>query len=338
MLKNVLKRSLAILMAALMLISAIPDVAWAAQITSGSGTWISGKLTYTYVVESQGSSDNGAAGSVSVSGSTMSVRAVSSKAFSVCNSVKSYTTTTAVTVNNASNYPMTINSLSSSGVTVSGVQQGGTVAPGASFTVSITADPNSAEDTSSRTASGTVTISVAEKTSVTITAVASPYVSYTLNGRTVQQGGSNVSFTASVGSTISLPSITAPEGYQFKGWRIGGKPVSMASSFTVDNDCEVYPVILSGNIDDGPNYKVGSTTYTFWEEAMTAAASSNNKKVIVNQANVTLPASLEDNILPSGGGTYVKPAADGGVEYIIPSGVTLPLSTAATQTPRHSIR
>ena len=124
MMKNVGKRSLAMLLVMLMLAAFVPQAALAAQITSGSGTWGSGKLTYSYVVESEGSSDNGATGSVSVSGSTLTVKAVSSKAVSSgCSDTDAYATTTTVTVTNASSYPLKINSLSANGASVAGVSQ-----------------------------------------------------------------------------------------------------------------------------------------------------------------------------------------------------------------------
>ena len=267
MMKNVGKRSLAMLLVMLMLAAFVPQAALAAQITSGSGTWVSGKLTYSYVVESEGSSDNGATGSVSVSGSTLTVKAVSSKAAtSGCSAESAYSTTTTVTVKNASSYPLKINSLNASGATVAGANVGDTLPVGATFTITITASPNSAEDTSSRTATGTVSISVSEETTATITAVSSPYVSYTLNGHQVAQGGSDVSFTADIGTTIELPSITAPEGYTFKGWRVGSNSISMASSFKVNGSCSVYPVILKGSVVEANCFKVGNNYYSYWED------------------------------------------------------------------------
>ncbi|MBQ1520966.1 MAG: InlB B-repeat-containing protein, partial [Clostridia bacterium] len=351
MTRNVFRRMFSLLLAAAMLLGLLPSLgilaesglirsalAEESQVSSGSGTWISGKLTYTFVAMSEGSSSNGASGSVSVSGSTMNVKAVSSKfVSSICGGdTPAYPTTTTVTVTNSSSYPLKINTLTSNGVTVTGASQGDTIASGSTFTVIITANPNSPQDTSNRTATGTVSISVSEETTATITAIASAYVSYTLNGHTVQQGGSDVSFTANIGSTISLPAITAPDGYSFGGWSINGI-ITNDSSFTVANHTTVYPVVIQGELPTGSYFKVGSQTYTFWEAAMSAAVNGSNKKVIVN-LDVTLPASIESNLLPASGGTYVKPASDGGVEYIIPSGVTLLVpfddaGTAYTTTP-----
>ena len=341
MTKGTLKRFFALLISAIMVLGLIPLSVFAAQITSGNGTWISGKLTYSYVVESEGTSSNGATGSVSVSGSTMTVKAVSSKFVSASgcsgSDTNAYPTTTTVTVTNASNYPLLVNTLTANGVTVAGAAVGDQIPSGGTFTVLITANPNSDSDTSSRTATGTVTISVTEQTSATITLGASPYVSYTVNGHTVQQNGSDVSFTANIGTTISLPTITAPSGYQFKGWRIGSNPISQITSFTVQSNCTVFPVVVSDSVQEANNFKVGNNYYTFWDEAIGAAVSGSNKKVIVN-LDVRLPATMEDNLLTASGGTYVKPASGGGIEYIIPAGVTLLVpfddaGTAYTTTP-----
>ncbi|MBR3415221.1 MAG: InlB B-repeat-containing protein, partial [Clostridia bacterium] len=201
-----------------------------------------------------------------------------------------------------------------------------------SFTITITANPNYSEDTTSRTATGTVTISVSEQTSATITAIASPYISYNINGHTVQQSGSDYSFTANLGSSVSLPSITPPSGYTFAGWRVGSNPLSTTvTSFTVSGDCSVFPVIVSGDVPNEPNFKVGNTTYTFWEEAVGAAVGGSNKKVIINLTNVTLPDSLEGNLMVSSG-KYVKSTSEGGIEYIVPAGVTVlvPFDDAGT--------
>ncbi len=345
MTRNVFRRMFSLLLAAAMLLGLLPSLgilaesglirsalAEESQVSSGSGTWISGKLAYTYVAMSEGSSSNGASGSVSVSGSTMTVKAVSSKATSGCSSESAYPTTTTVTVTNASQYPLRVNSITANPESLTSLSAGEMIASGASFIIRITANPNSAEDTSSRTATGTVTISVTEERTVTITAIASPYVSYTVGGHAVAQNGGNVSFTADIGSNVALSAITAPEGYTFKGWRIGSNPIAMVSSFTVVSECSVFPVIISGEYSEAPNFRVGSNTYTFWDEAISAAVNGSNKKVIVDLPSVTLPDTLEGNLLTPAGSTYVKPASDGGVEYIVPSGVTLlvPFDSAGT--------
>ena len=308
----------------------------ATTVASGNGTWISGKLTYSWAATSDGTTANGATGSVSCSGNTITVTATNSKKTTGCNAVEAKATTTTVTVTNVSSYPLKFDSLSSSNATVGGVSQGDTIASGATFSITVTA---AAQDGSTKV-TGTVTVSVSEKNTVTITAAPSPYVSYALNGHTVTQNGSNQVFDVTVNSTITLPSITAPSGYEFKGWRIGNE-LKTGSSFSANSDYTVFPVIVTTGTDiTAANFKVGSNTYTFWEDAVKAAAAGGST-VYVNATEVTLPNNVLDNLLPASGGTYVKPVTGGGVEYVLPAGVTLVVpyntsTTVHTTTPAYS--
>lgn len=304
-----------------------------AQITSGSDTWISGMLEYTYVVETSSDNKTDASGSVSFNGNTLTVKATSAKQYDTggCNSttVAAAATTTTVTVTNVSSHPLKFNTLAYGGsANVTGVSQGDTIASGASFTITVTSPANGTNATEK---SGTVTVSVTEETSVPITLKPSPYVDYTVNGNTVAKNSSDQTFTAEAGQTISLPAITAPSGYVFKGWRIGNDLVT-GSSFAANAAYDVFPVIVTEgtNVNAG-NFKVGNITYAFWEDAVAAAAGSDGK-VFVNVETVTLPDNVLDNTLPASGGTYVKPVSGGGVEYILPSSVTLvvPYSTSTT--------
>ena len=337
-LRGIIKRMTALLIVLFILFPMLPNIdfgdspltlkASAATVASGNGTWISGKLTYTWEATSNGTTSNGATGTVSVSGNTLTVTATNSKEVSGCSTTAAEATTTTVTVTNASSYPLKINTLTTGGsASVTGVSQGDTIASGATFKVTVTAPAVS----SSTKVSGTVAIAVEEQTNVTITLEPSPYVSYTVNGMTVAQNGSSQSFTTNAGTTISLPSITAPSGYTFKGWRVGSG-MTTASSFTANASFTVFPVIVSSSVDTtAANFKVGSTTYTFWEDAVTAAVSGDGK-MFVNLEEVTLPANVLDNLLPASGGSYVKPVTGGGIEYILPGGVTLvlPYSTSTT--------
>ena len=333
-LREISEKLLALSLVLVMLIALIPamDIAadaaeadladTAAQITSGSGTWISGKLTYTYSVDSNGTTDNGAAGTVSASGSTLTVTATNSKKVSGCSTTAAEATTTTVTVTNASDYPLMITTLTSSNATIGGVSQGDKIDPEAIFTITV----NAPAEASSTIVTGTVKIEVEEQTSVDLTLLPSPFVGYTLSNEAgdeieMEADGSEDTLSAEVGEVIQLPAITAPSGYEFKGWKIG-KNIVTGNSFTVSGNSTVYPVIVTeGASITGDNFKVGSTTYTFWEEAVTAAANgAGSGKVIVN-ADVSLPATVLDNAMPYDG-TYVK-AKGSGVEYILPSGVTL---------------
>ena len=304
-----------------------------ANVTSGDGTWISGKLIYEYSVATGSDNTSGATGSVSASSNTLTVKATSAKQYDTggCNSttVAAAATTTTVTVTNTSSYPLKFNSLSTTGsASVAGVSQGDTIASDATFTITVTSPANGTNNTEK---TGTVTVSVSEETSVTITLKPSPYIGYTVNNKTVAQNGSEQSFTVDAGTSVSLPSISAPSGYKFAGWRVGSNLIT-GSSFTADAGYDVFPVIVAEGTDTtSANFKVGSTTYTFWEDAVKAAAGSDGK-VFVNVETVTLPDNVLDNTLPASGGTYVKPVTGGGVEYILPSSVTLvvPYSTSTT--------
>ena len=321
---------LAVLLAAV-LVPLVSFVSAANNVGSGNGMWIDGKLTYTWAATSDGTTANGAAGNVTVNGSKLTITATNSKKSSHkdgCDDVEdpACSTTTTVTVTNASSYPLRIDTLTTGSVTID-VSEGDTIPSGGTFTISVTAP---AKDTST-TVTGTVNISVSEQTSVTITLASSPYVSYTVNGVTVAQNGSDQTFTTEAGTNISLPSVTAPAGYEFKGWRIG-KNIVTGSSFTADAGYTVFPAIVSAGMDvPAANFKVGNNTYTFWEDAMVAALSGGGT-VFVNLEEVTLPTNVLDNLLPAAGGTYVKPVTGGGVEYVVPGGVTLvvPYSTSTT--------
>ena len=304
-----------------------------ANVTSGDGTWISGKLIYEYSVATGSDNTSGATGSVSASSNTLTVKATSAKQYDTggCNSttVAAAATTTTVTVTNTSSYPLKFNSLSTTGsASVAGVSQGDTIASDATFTITVTSPANGTNNTEK---TGTVTVSVSEETSVTITLKPSPYIGYTVNNKTVAQNGSEQSFTVDAGTSVSLPSISAPSGYKFAGWRVGSNLIT-GSSFTADAGYDVFPVIVAEGTDTtSANFKVGSNTYTFWEDAVRAAVSDSGK-IIVNLAEVTLPDNALDNTLPASGGSYVKPVSGGGVEYIIPLGVTLvvPKDTGTT--------
>lgn len=345
MLKKVVRKNIAFLLVLFILLGNLPTVYYengkinlgflknpfsisanATQVASGNGTWISGKLTYTWTADSD--AENGATGSVSVSGSTLTVTATNSKKVnSNCGSdTEPAATTTTVTVSNASSSPLKIVSLTVGGnATCSGVSQGSIIAPEATFFINVTAPAVE----SSTKVSGTVTIAVEEQTSVTITAMSSPYISYTLNGYTVVQNGGDQSFTVNAGMSISLPAVTAPTGYEFKGWRIGSSLVT-SSSFTANGSYVVYPVIVSAS-SSTDNFKVGSQIYAYWEDAVTAAVNGSTKTIIVNN-DITLPDSTDENALAPTGGKYVTVDFNNNIIYTVPVGITLliPFNEAGT--------
>ena len=198
MLKQIAKRALTLVLILVMVLGYIPAFQWetkdgehnyvenpllleaqAADVTSGDGTWISGKLTYSYSVKTGSDNTSGATGSVSASSNTLTVKATSAKQYDTggCSSttVDAAATTTTVTVTNDSSYPLKFNTLTTSGsASVAGLSQGDTIASGATFTITVTSP---ADGTNNTEKSGTVTIAVEEQTSGTITLASSPYVS-----------------------------------------------------------------------------------------------------------------------------------------------------------------
>ena len=308
-----------LLLVVVMLLSLLPVVempAAAANVSTGNGTWVTGMLNYSYTVDTDTSNKQNADGSVTVSGSTLTIKAKNASEVTGCDTTPAAATTTKVTVTNVSSYPVQIDTLSTTGsASVAGAAVGDVIPSGGTFTASVTAPAISA----ATEVSGTVTIGATELSSVTITAAASQYVSYSLNGHDVAQNGDDVSFSVEAGTTITLPAVSAPSGYTFAGWRVGAT-LTTDSSFVADSSYTVFPVFTGGTAEE--NFKVGSTTYTFWEDAVKAAVSGSNKTIIVNR-NYTLSANILDNGVASSGAVYTKPTEGGGVQYILPTGITL---------------
>lgn len=330
MIKSVGKRFLSIALVIVMVLTLLPVIQMSAdakEIASGSGTWIDGVLSYSFYVNTEQDDDdysqNDADGSVSPNGNTLTITATNAKQYTDTNDCgsdvihKANPASTTVTVTNISGRPLRIDSLSADNANIVGVAQGDVLSPDASFIITVNA-PVPVNTKVAETVTGSVTISAAVLTTVTITAAASPYVSYTLNGYEVAQNGENVSFDVDLGSQVSLPEITAPSGYTFLGWRVGSALVH--DSFTADFVYTVYPVLVSGSSAD--NFKVGNQTYAFWEDAMGAAASGSDKTVVVNR-DLTLTGNIMDNGVAPTGAVYTRPTADNGVEYLVPFGVTL---------------
>ena len=93
--------------------SPLDRVAKAATVTSGRGTWISDKLTYSYSVATASNNTQNAAGSVSVSNRTMTVKATNSEKYTTGSGCDAITTsasetTTTVTVTNISDNPLKV--------------------------------------------------------------------------------------------------------------------------------------------------------------------------------------------------------------------------------------
>ena len=297
--------------------------------------WISGILKYSYGGKNYTSesklSEKGASVSVEINGNTLIGKATSSIYYEeddpYCSQKKLYyyagTVTNTITVTNTSTYPIKINKLTVTGAEIQGVTQGATLPSGAQFTITITAAPANKEDKTSKSTTGSVTIDAEEVANVDITAMSSAYASYSIEGYKVAQSGEDISFPAKVGSTISLPVVTAPAGYKFIGWRIDRSIVN-ANSLTVTTACMVYPVILNESIDiSSPVFKVGKQSFHFWDDAINAAVSGNDKTVAL-MVDHTLPDTMDGNTLPArGNGTYIKNDGEGHPVYLLPTNVTL---------------
>lgn len=324
---------LACLVWVLLIFCAVVFADTSSSVTGGGGTWIANLVGYSYsgTVTAYGGSGevstNGAKVLASASGNTLTVSATSSTyAAPTCGGSESLagSTQNTITVTNISSNPILIKKITTTGeAVVQNVQENATLGAKEGFTIIITASPSSGQESSSVTNTGTVSIEVEELANVDITAVASPYISYAIDGHEIAQNGVNVVFSAKVGASITLPAITAPSGYKFLGWRIGSSLVS-ANSFTAATACTVYPVILAESVDVSSQiFKVGSQTFHFWEDAMNAAVIGNDKTVALMEDHV-LPDNMEDNAFAfTGSGTYVKNDGKGHPIYVVPAGVSL---------------
>ena len=343
MLKECLKRFLSLTLTVVIVLAAVSALvlptavlpANAESVTSGSGIWIADTLSYSYTVETGSDNTQGAGGTVNTSGRTMTITATSAKEYKGegcdAETVGATWTATTVTVTNISEDSLKITSLSNTNVTVNGIAQGDILSPGATFILSVTSPANG---TNATTVTGTVSIAFEAVTDIPVTFLPSSYVSYTINDVTIEQNSQDPSVIVfQKGETISLPAITAPEGYTFKGWMIGENLITtVPASLTVTGSCTVYPLITDDSVNaEAALFSVGNNTFAFWNDAMNAAVSGSNKIVVVN-ADVVLPDSMDGNMLSPAGGSYVRKNSAGKVEYLVPAGVTLlvPFDTGAT--------
>lgn len=331
---TIVKNNIALILVFVLILSISPSINLTAfadevEIEQGEDVWIDSIFEYSYSVYSEGSTDNGADGSVSVSETDeiLTVTATNSKYVKGdCGDTQPCSTTTNVIVKCISSRPITISAINSVGLIVDGISVGDTLTSGNTFSLSITAEAQN----NSVNNSGTIDIQYDVLTSLTITAASSPYLTYSIADNTVAQNGNDISFIADFGSSIDLPQITAPSGMKFVGWRVGAS-ITNESSFLVDNNAKVYPILVEESVDTtSQNYLVGNNYYTFWEDAVGAAAAGNDKTVIVNRDFSLQTSYLSAGVAPTGGKyTLVNGET---LEYIVPSGVTflIPFDEANT--------
>ena len=278
MIKDLLKRRLALLLAAIMVLCLLPVSVLAdsssgideikapaaasgtrASVSSGSGTWIANQFDYSYSVTTSSSNTQGAAGSVSISGATMTVSATSAQQYGSSGGCKAVTpaadTTTTVTVTNVSADYLKVNTLTCGGsAIVTGISEGDTIAPNATFTVSVTSPANGENATE---VTGTVTIAVeAAQTNNTITFLPPQNIAGNTPGSyTIRSGSTSIEYGTYDSSVFTSYTLTASvnSGYAFNGWIVNGKRVSTGTTLTttfVNETNTVFPdYITSGDVD-----------------------------------------------------------------------------------------
>ncbi len=297
MIKNIMKRSLSLLMVVLMLVAVIPDVAWAA---TNLDTGITG-LSASYEDGTWKSSGKTITGSVKATSS------------SSCTGTTYTATTGTLTLTNTSGSKGTLS------FTVACTTNGGTVqingetaeirkysfALGSNNTVEISITSNAAKE-----AETTVTLSeiqfVPEK-DVNVTFVPAENGSYTVDGSAIT--GSR---TITKKSTESFTAIATPaSGYRFAGWIVNNDPSSVINAeasaslvFTEDQTVTAYFVD-----DTVATFDVSGKQFYDLNSAVSYAQSNNKNKITL----------VTDGTLPAG-------------NYTIPKGITLliPFDTAQT--------
>ena len=363
MLKSLLKRYLSLMMATLLLLGILPITAFAAVTKgNGEGTLVEGLLDFSYQWNLAGTGtlstrltvdgpDDECKGSVTAvpsnSGGTITMTARSSAQYVKEETCDSTTYLAAqmemvVTIRNRSGSPIKLTALSNTEPSASATkEQGDVLGIGESFTVTIVAKPGD-DKTQSVTVSNELTVEVETLSQVGLTAIPSEYVGYTVTaGNKVLTVEKNSSIAQAVefdvGTHVKLElSDPIPEGYKLYGWRRGAGGIIQDAEFDLQGTAEIYPFILPDGSDlvsdISGTFQVGAKYYRYWEDAMYAAVTGAEK--IVNLAtDYTLPNTIVDNaLIPGGTGEYVKPMADGGVEYVVPNGVTLliPFDDAGT--------
>ncbi len=285
--KETFKKSLAYILAMIMIIALLPGTALAENVntgvtgltaeSSGDGSWANNGGTITGSVKASSSSG--------CSGTTYTAQ------------------TGTVTFTNSSDAVALLSfdySLTLSGG--SATVDGAAVTAGAAFSKKLEVGETVEVSITSPGAEGTTSIEITnlkltEEKPVNITFKTPTNGSYTVNGETI-----SADTTKTVLSTESVTLAATPvSGYKFFGWyndttgSYFATSQSATTSFT--DDQAVVPQFVSSTT---PVFKVGSMLYTDLNEAISYAQSSGNAKI----------ALISDGTLPAG-------------DYTIPSGKTL---------------
>ena len=285
MAKNIWKRFLSITLVLVMLVGFVPALPAFADTSFANNL-----LEFSFT-----NSNSNGSGNVSASGSTLNLSVSNSVFQSGCMSdTPAAANTLTVTVTAVKAIQLNSVTLTLSGDTnynsVHNVSvTSGILSPGDEITIVLDCGISSDKDETTHTVKAAIAFSAVELSGVTITAAPS-IVEYDLAGHHVSSDAA-VEFEASIGSSISLPNISAPNGYVFYGWRVDGQ-LTTDSQFTVSSPCTVYPVIESSSTELHEQiFQVGSTYYTCWEDAMGAAKNGSDHVVILVNKNYTLPSS-----------------------------------------------
>lgn len=186
------------------------------------------------------------------------------------------------------------------------------LASGASCTVTLVS-PTGKGNTAEITISG-ITLKSNSTEAVNVTFAEAEKDPLGVSTGSCSQTGNTVAYTGD----ISGLTVTPATGYTFLGWKNAADGTiysTTASGFTKpDAAITVYPYFVPTNT---ARYSVDGTTYYYWEDAFTAAA-SGGKKVIVSTDGF-LPGGKALNKL----GTYVVADSNGNITYTIPSGCSL---------------
>lgn len=285
MAKRVSKRFLSILLAVLMVVTLVPNVALAANVntgvtgltadSSGSATWTASGGTITGSVKAKKSS--GCTGD----------------SFTAQNGTLTFTNSSGAVGLLSFDYTLT---LSSGTVEVDGTA----VNAGASFSKTLEAGETVAVKITSNAAdenATTVSISnlkLTAESNVDITFKAPTNGSYTVDGAAIT--ADTVKTVKTTGS-VTL-AATAASGYKFFGWQnvTSGTYIGMTTPLTTSftETATIAPVFLKSSV---PVFQVGTSMFTDLNEATSYAQSSGIAKIVL-VSNGTLPAG--NYTIPSG--------------------------------------
>lgn len=291
MLRDFYKKLLIVVLAGIMIMSALPMTAVAAT----------GTVNGVYISTSGGTS--------SISGGKANASVTTTSKTDSCTQEVTYTTATCtLTIKNQSgndgilsfSYSLTLNG-GTAAVDGTGVASNGTfsksVPNGESITVTITSPANS-DGTSSLILTDFAVTAANAPRDITVNGTTGGTVKYTLDGSTVTVAAGQ-SRTVSVDYETGLTlTATASSAYVFGAWVDGnGNIISTTATYTINPTANMTlsPVFADKN---GGIFKVGNKPFTTLTAAISYAQSSSNKDIIpirnctVVAGNYTIPSDV----------------------------------------------